>query len=493
MESESSEPKKYCRLMKAHFIGIDVGTQGVRVILASENGDIAGSQESKIALTDNYRVEQSPEEWWEAVQECLHKLINGLPADFNRQSIKAVSVTSTSGTVIPLDAANNPLHQALMYSDSRSEAEGKVCRQTAISHNPEGYTAFNASSGLSKMVWFVNHFPEKTSDIRTWVHAADFIIGRLSGNYRTTDFTNALKSGYDITRSAWPAYIYEQLPIRKEWLQEVVPSGTPIGLLTEELSHSLQFPAITVVSGMTDGCASQVASGAVNPGDWNTTIGTTLVIKGVTKNEIKDPEGRLYCHRHPEGYWMPGGASNTGADWISTDFSGDNLSELNKAAEILSPTPWMVYPLKQEGERFPFISKLARGFADDDIPDKENLFTAGMEGVAYIERLSFELVEKLSGEKPTAVFTAGGGSNSDIWLKIRSSVLNCPVHKMTNTSGALGAGILAASKIHFTNLGEAAAAMTHTESITRPETRMVNIYEKQYQNFKKELERRGYL
>src|SRR5690606_39859763 len=81
-----------------------------------------------------------------------------------------------------------------------------------------------------------------------------------------------------------------------------------------------------------DGCASQVASGAVNIGDWNTTIGTTLVIKGVTNEEIKDPEGRLYSHRHPEGFWMPGGASNTGADWVSADFSND-LESLNQQAE----------------------------------------------------------------------------------------------------------------------------------------------------------------
>lgn len=479
--------------MTAHFIGIDVGTQGVRVILVSQNGAIADSRERKTALTGHYRTEQSPDEWWSAVLECLRELIAALPDHFDRQSIKAVSVTSTSGTVIPLDAGNNPIHKALMYSDTRAEEEGKLCRQTAITHNPEGYTAFNSSSGLSKMVWYTRHFPEKTADIHTWVHAADFITGKLSGNYRTTDYTNALKSGYDITRNAWPAYIYAKLPVRKEWLQEVVPSGTPAGRLTPELSQLLHLPAIQVVAGMTDGCASQVASGAVNPGDWNTTIGTTLVIKGVTRNEIRDPEGRLYCHRHPEGYWMPGGASNTGADWISADFGNDDLDKLNIAAEALAPTGFIVYPLKQKGERFPFISGIARGFADEDIPDAETLFTAGMEGVGFIERLSFELVEQLSGEKPAAVYTAGGGSNSDTWLKIRANILNCPVYRMSNTSGALGAAILAASGVHFSSLGEAAKSMTEIASVTLPEADLADRYEKQYRNFKHELIKRGYL
>jgi sugar (pentulose or hexulose) kinase len=342
------------------------------------------------------------------------------------------------------------------------------------------------------MVWYTHQYADQQEKIHTWVHAADYIIGKLSGNFRTTDYTNALKSGYDISRNEWPSYIYEHLPIQQKWLQEVVPSGTPIGQLKAEIATLLNIPTIDVVAGMTDGCASQVASGAVNPGDWNTTIGTTLVIKGVTQQEIKDPQGRLYCHRHPEGYWMPGGASNTGADWITKEFN-DDLESLTEKASTLFPTNHISYPLQQEGERFPFISKLARGFADPSIADKATLFTAGLEGVAFIERLAFELVKELSGEEVKAVYTAGGGSNSDVWLQIRSNVLNCPIHKMAHTSGALGAAILASSKTHFTTLNEATNAMTTITSTTLPSPKIVAIYEQQYQKFKNELIKKGYL
>jgi len=104
------------------------------------------------------------------------------------------------------------------------------------------------------------------------------------------------------------------------------------------------------------------------PGDWNTTIGTTLVVKGVTTKEIEDPGGALYCHRHPEGYWMPGGASNTGADWVSKLF-GDRVEQLNKEAFALIPTRYLTWPLMQEGERFPFASPQARGFFPEGLPD----------------------------------------------------------------------------------------------------------------------------
>src|SRR3546814_18122642 len=145
---------------------------------------------------------------------------------------------------------------------------------------------------------------------------------------------------------------------------------------------------------MTDGCASQVASGAVEPGEWNTTIGTKMVSKGVTEQLVHDPEGRLYSHRHPDGYWMPGGASNTGADWVATDF-GTDLWQLDEAAAGLVPTGLLAWPLKQTGERFPFIAPQANGFGPTGVSPAQR-FAAGMEGVAFIERMAYELITQLS-------------------------------------------------------------------------------------------------
>lgn len=477
--------------MDAYFIGIDVGTQGVRVLLTDQKGHVKATTERVFPLTEKSREEQSPQQWWQACQSCLQEMMGMIDAKTDTNLIRAVSVTSTSGTVIPLDQNNEPIHDALMYSDPRSAEEGRFCKEIAEKFHPQGYTGFNASSGLSKIVWFVNHFPEKASRIKTWVHAADFIIGKLCGNYRITDYTNALKSGFDVNETRWPAYIHEQLPLKKEWLQQVVPSGTVIGTMVPALAEMLGLPEIQVVAGMTDGCASQVASGAVSPGDWNTTIGTTLVVKGVTTREIKDPLGRLYSHRHPQGYWMPGGASNTGADWITNRFK-DRLAELNQAAARLIPTHFTTYPLLQVGERFPFISAGARGFAPDGLSDEE-LFTANMEGVAYLERYAYELIENLSGEHVNAVFTAGGASNSDTWLTIRANVLNRPIYKCGQVTGAAGAAIVAASGTYYQTLTEAAKAMTHIEKKVVPMERLAKQYEPGYQKFIKELGERNYI
>jgi D-ribulokinase len=477
--------------MHSYFLGIDVGTQGVRVVLLDDSGNTIGSSEKVFPLTPHSREEQSPELWWDSAFKCLQNLIISIRENIDLGHVKAVSVTSTSGTVIPLDENNEPLHDALMYSDTRPAAEGKFCRETAERYHADGYTGFNASSGLSKMVWFVNHFPEKAAHIKTWIHATDFIIGKLSGDYSVTDYTNALKSGFDVATCEWPEYLTTHLPLQKKWLQKVVPSGTPVGLLLPGLAEKLGLPEIQVIAGMTDGCASQVASGAVRPGDWNTTIGTTLVVKGVTIQQVRDPEGRLYSHRHPEGYWMPGGAGNVGADWVSAGFS-DDLFALNEAAANLIPTGLIAYPLIQQGERFPFIAPQARGFEPENA-SREAVFAANMEGVAFVERYAYEMIENLSGEEVNAVFTAGGGSNSDVWLTIRANVLNRPVHKCGNVSGAAGAAIVAAAGAHFGTLTEAAQAMTHIEKTITPKPDLVEAYGRQYRDFIKILTQKGFI
>jgi sugar (pentulose or hexulose) kinase len=146
----------------------------------------------------------------------------------------------------------------------------------------------------------------------------------------------------------------------------------------------------------------------------------------------------------------------------------------------------------QEGERFPFISPQARGFAPDNVT-REMLFTANMEGVAFVERYAYELIEKLSGEQVNAVYTAGGGSNSDVWLTIRSNVLNRPVYKCGNVTGAVGAAIVAASQKHFSSLSEAAQALTRIEKTVQPDPDLAEAYDRQYHLFIQTLTEKGFI
>ncbi|HVS94875.1 MAG TPA: FGGY-family carbohydrate kinase [Puia sp.] len=476
----------------AYFIGIDIGTQGARVVLMDAAGNLAGSEERACLLSDRSREEQSPVEWWEGCLSLLRALVVSVAGSIDRAAIRAIAVTSTSGTVIPLDRDYRPLHDAIMYSDQRSAEEGRFCREMALRCHPDGYTGFNSSSGLSKMVWYQRKFPAKAQAICAWVHAADYITGMLSGRWHVTDYTNALKSGYDLRGLQWPSWLFEGLGLQRYWLPEVVAPGTPVGRLLPALALELGLGTdVRVVAGMTDGCASQIASGAVAVGDWNTTIGTTMVIKGVTERQVRDPDDALYCHRHPEGFWMPGGASNTGADWVSKEFHED-LDALNEGAASLIPTGLIAWPLCQHGERFPFVAPQARGFSAPGLSPVQR-FAANMEGVACLERYAYELIGRWSGSAVKAVYTAGGASNSDTWLTIRSNVLGMPLYKMRYVSAAAGAAILAASGTHFGSLTAAARTMTQVEKRVSPSAALSDRYDGQYRQFLATLRQKGYI
>ncbi|SFG80980.1 FGGY-family carbohydrate kinase [Pedobacter insulae] len=478
--------------MEAYFLGIDIGTQGARMVILDSNGEVAASTEKNFGLDDQSREEQSPVMWWKACEECLLKLSAAKSNQKIISKIIAIAVTSTSGTVIPLDQFHNPLHNAIMYSDKRSTPQGEKCISIATKNNVQGFTGFNSSSGLAKMIWFQETYPEKVNQIAKWVHAADYITGLLSGVWGVTDYTNAFKSGYDVNKLEWPAYLTTDLLIKKNWLPNVLPSGSVIGTIEPQLAKKISLPKnIKIINGITDGCASQIASGAIRLGDWNTTIGTTMVIKGVTTKQLLDDEGRIYSHRHPAGYWMPGGASNTGADWVTNEF-GNNIEYLSEAAAKLIPSNNFSYPLRQKGERFPMLAPHAVGFEPAGLSMEEK-FTANMEGVAYLERYAFELIKQFTQEDINAVYTAGGGSNNETWLKIRSNVLNLPIFKMKHISGAVGAAILAASNTYFKSLIEAVAQMTCIEKEVYPEAILSNNYNNNYHKFIALLTSKGYI
>jgi len=475
------------------FIGIDVGTQGSRVMALSHKGMLLSVHTRKFSFP-NYRMEQDPEVWWSSVLDCLQRCAKDLKSQNLLSDVHAVLVTSTSGTVIALDRHHEPVSPAIMYSDSRSALEAEQCRNAAALADHNGFKDYNASSGLPKILWYMHQHEEAGTRIAQWVHASDYITGKLSGVWGITDYSNSLKTGYDMQQEQWPDYITSKLGIPAEWLPKVAASGTAIGTLTKAVSEQTGLPAeVLVCVGMTDGCVSQIASGAVSPGDWNTTIGTTMVIKGVTTRPIVDPLGRLYNHKHPDGYWMPGGASNTGSDWVAEFSANMDLDQLTRDAEKIVPTPWLTYPLRCQGERFPFIAPQAEGFESAGM-DAAARFASSMEGVAYIERLSFDTVREISGESIQRVFTAGGASNNALWLNIRSCVLNLPIIKVKHTEGAAGAAVLAASKTHFGSLREAAEEMIQVESLIEPRSaEWIEKYNENYERFVDKLKESGYL
>jgi D-ribulokinase len=438
-------------------IGIDLGTQSVRVVLVQEDGTVTSSSSASLSSEryDEVRHEQDPETWWEAVAQAAREV----SGDLGDTEVAGLAVCSTSGTILLTDAHGRPLTPAIMYNDGRASEEARIAQEVGEKvWDSLGYR-MSGSYALPRLLWFLNNgFGEGASRM---MHQADFVASRLAGEPVATDWSHALKTGYDLVHDRWPEKVMARLGIPLEILPPAVRPGTQIGEVGRSAAEHTGIPAGTPIrAGMTDSCAAQIAAGALEEGRWNSVLGTTLVLKGVTRELLRDPSGTVYCHRHPDQGWLPGGASSTGAGIISDMFPDRDLEELNEKAKRRGPSTAVIYPLASKGERFPFANPAARSFWIGKPEDETDCFRAVLEGMAFVERLCFAYLESLGASVSGPVSTTGGGAKSRLWSQIRADVLGVSVTVPRSAEGSVGMAILA--RAGDGSVAEAATKMSQT-------------------------------
>ena len=191
----------------------------------------------------------------------------------------------------------------------------------------------------------------------------------------------------------------DALEVPAAMLPDVVAPGQQLGQVGAEAARATGLAQGTaVMAGMTDGCAAQIGAGALAPGSWNSVLGTTLVLKGVTRELVRDPDGVLYSHRSPDGDWLPGGASSVGGAVLAERFSDRDLGELDRRAQEHEPATIVAYPLVSRGERFPFHAPAAEGFELGRPRDEADGYAALLQGVAFVERLCFDHIDRLGAD-----------------------------------------------------------------------------------------------
>ena len=302
------------------WLGLDVGTQSVRVIAVDDDGHLAGSGSAALTSTrGEARHQQNPEHWWDAVVEAAGTALTGV----DHSVVAGLAVAATSGTVLLPDRAGHPRSCALMYDDARATDEAHLVNEVgAPVWEALGYRRMPPSWALPKLIWLLRRHPELATENVQLRHQADLISTRLVGHPVATDTSNALKSGYHLIEDRWPVEVFDRLGVPQQILPEVVRPGTVLGAVGAEAASVTGIPADTpVVAGMTDGCAAQLGAGALRNGSWNSVLGTTLVLKGVSDELIRDPAGVVDCHRGLADTWLPGGASSSGAGVISHLFA----------------------------------------------------------------------------------------------------------------------------------------------------------------------------
>ncbi|MBO8192473.1 carbohydrate kinase [Streptomyces oryzae] len=473
--------------------GIDMATAAVRVVCVDAHGTVYA--EGRAALPQPVRdgggrSEQDARSWWPATAEALRQATAALPA--GGAEVTAVAVSATSGTLVPADADGRPLGPALMYDDRRAaDLNAEAQRLGADRWRDLGLTV-GPTAALGRAAWYARHTADHPGTARL-VHTPDLLARHLTGTPVATDWSHALKTGYDPRAGEWPGEVMGALGIPAHWLPPVQPPGTSIGTVCRQAAAETGLPAgCDVRLGMTDGCAGQLATGAVAPGQFVGILGTTYVLKGVTRDLVTDPAGALYSHRHPDGWWLPGGASSTGGEALAHR-AAEQLQSLDEAAAARGPASCVSYPLRREGERFPFVAGAARGFTLGTPADDADRHRADLEGVAFLERLALERVAALGVPVEAPLYAAGGGSRSRLWTRIRATVLGLPLRVADRAETAFGAALLAATGTLHPSLEEAASAMTGEGRLIEPVPGEKDALDESYGRFTQELAARGWV
>lgn len=435
--------------MRQLWLGIDCATQSARGTLIDSAGVIHSRVNRDLAPVqrgDDGRLTQDPDSWNTAIELIISDSVQS--AEQSGAVVTAIAISATSGTFVLTDLSGTPIAPAAMYNDGR--AGNPVARAAAI----------------VKEVGRGNYL---------FAHTPEFVVAHLCGiplSEVAADWSHALKTGVDLTAENWSKDALSQAAELGIALPRLVAPGTLLGTTSQN--------GIPIYAAMTDGCTAQISVGSSALGSAVTTLGTTMVIKIVSPEEVSGPG--FYSHLLPDNRWLSGGASNLGG--ISFAQHKDEIDVWNRTAAEHGPATMVMYPLVGTGERFPISHKELKKIWNSSPVSEADEFRATLEGIAFAERLAYETLAKAGAPLTGKLFTVGGGARSALWNSIRATVLNRTISLVNESGSDIGAAMIACAAHQG---GDLARALDEFNSSTAeqviPTGGEVKMYEDRYQEF----------
>jgi sugar (pentulose or hexulose) kinase len=443
-------------------LGIDLATSDARVLaIDADTGERVAERSHPLAVVDEGGVREQPAVYGAVALDLIAAVVSDLGA--RRGEIMALSITGTSGTVVPTDADGRPVGNAILYNDPRGAGELAALNAAGLAVRP--------SQALARTAWMQVHTPAAR-----YLFTPDVVAAALAEAVLPADTSHALKSGIDPVAGQWDHGTLELMGVPESALPTLIAPARVIGTVSPRVAEAVGLRSgVLIVSGMTDGCTAQLATGAVRPGDTVGVLGTTLVLKAASASAVTDTASGIYSHVAPDGAFWAGGASNTGAGVLRTGITaGLHAPATDAAALALGPSSVVAYPLTAAGERFPILDPDFAGFAVDtlgipaEFHDPLVRFRAVLEGVAFVERLGLERLSEL-GVAGGRHHLGGGASSSPAWNVIRASVLGRDVIVPAHRSSAFGAAILAIVGLTGDHVQDVAARLARPAATIAPD------------------------
>ncbi|WP_369018966.1 xylulokinase [Thermatribacter velox] len=482
----------------SHFLGIDLGTQSVKVIAYNEKGELKAlsTREYPIISKQPGFAEQEPETWWEKTTEAIREVLLHLPS----REIKGIGFSGQMHGAVFLDENLKPIYPAIIWADQRSKKQVALIRETLKKDLAEISGSTIATGFMAASVlWLKENLPQIYDKIRWIILPKDYLKVKM-GLPPSTDVADASATLlFNIKRRKWSEKILDVLDINPDLLPPVYNSSEVIGEMAHTVKENLGLKGEGIlVAGAGDQHCAALGNGIIHERETLLTIGTGgQIFTPLTRPRI-DPKLRIhtFCHAVP-GYWHLLGATlcaGLSLSWFkkslldSPSFSFD-FKEMDEEARKIPPgcneLLFLPYLL---GERTPYMDPSARGaFVNLHLTHQRAHFTrAIMEGVALSLKNAWEVFEELGVESERFVFS-GGGSKSSLWRKILASVFREPLFTTTTREeAATGACILAMVGTGcFSNFEEAVNAMITYHTPTLPEPEWSEKYGLLFEKFKR--------
>ena len=476
-----------------NYIGIDLGTSSVKMLLVASNGEILKSvtREYPICYPKSGWSEQNPYDWYNASIDGLKELI----ADVDKASVKGVSFGGQMHGLVILDENDNVIRPAILWNDGRTQKETDYLNEVIGKDKLSSCTANIAFAGFTapKILWVKENEPDNFAKICKIMLPKDYLAYRLSGAF-ATDFSDA--SGMlllDVKNRCWSDEMCVLCGVDKTKLPKLYESYEKIGTLLPSVASELGLSEnVSVSIGAGDNAAAAVGTGTVGNGSCNISLGTSGTVFVSQDSFSVDPANALHSFCHSNGRYHLMGCILSAAScnkWFVEDILGtrDFANEEKDLDKLLGENGTYFLPYLM-GERSPHNDVDARGAFIGMRPDttREHMVLAVLEGVAFALRDCVEIA-KASGVKIDATKICGGGGKSKIWRKIVANVLGIPVLRPQIEEGpSYGGAILAMVGCgEYSSVLEATNVLIKTKDVTEPDPELVAKYNKKYEAFTK--------
>lgn len=477
----------------ALYIGVDLGTSAVKLLLMDGAGKILNtvSKEYPLEFPHPGWSQQAPEDWKKAVFQGIPELLTG----FDSSLVRGIGCGGQMHGLVILDSQDNVIRPAILWNDGRTAKQVDFLNNEVGKQVLSARTANIAFAGFTapKVLWVRENEPENFARIAKLMLPKDYINYVLTGVH-SCDYSDA--SGMlllDVEHKRWSKEMLELCGLTEAQMPTLFESFEKIGVVKPEVAALLGLPeGVVVAAGAGDNAAAAVGTGVVGDGGCNISLGTSGTVFISSAKFGVDSTNGLHAFAHADGGYHLMGCMLSAAScnkWLmdeiykASDYAGEQLpiTEDKLGKNHVYFLPYLM------GERSPINDTNARatfiGMTMDTT--RADLTQAVLEGVAFAIRDSVEVAKSL-GISVTSSMICGGGAKSPLWKRIMANVLNIPLNSPASEQGpGMGGAMLAMVACgEYATVQDACNAMVSVASTVEPEPELAALYEKRYQQFR---------